>query len=248
MQQCNNSWELGTRLLYLNNEAKVKYDDTRADVDFIRDLNFSQSYLVGEVYGAIRFAPCFALTYTFRIPREDGGWGRLPSAFNFNGVVVPAGSTTNWKFTPYLIRQEAEYYFATGCNFRVGGILGGEVVIADTKLEYIDPQGLAHSLKHTNAWGVPFIGGVGEYSPMNQVFLRFKGLYNVVPTKASGFTLDGEVRLFPEFGAGAYGGPSMFRAYVGAGYRYSTVNFAESESAKYFLTQHGPYCELGLIF
>lgn len=244
---CNNTWELGGRLIYVNNEAKVKYSDSRADVDFIRDLNFSSSYLTGEVYGALRFSPCFALTYTFRIPRQDGGWGRLPSRFRFDGVTIPEGSTTNWKFTPYLIRQEAEYYLMTGCNLRVGAIIGGDVVISETRVEYLDPQGLSHTLKSTPVWGIPSVGGIAEYSPMSQIFLRFKGLYEVVPTKANGFTLDGDIRAFPEFG-GSCGGPSLVKAYLGAGYRYTNVSWNESDNADFFVVQHGPYAELGVIF
>jgi hypothetical protein len=247
-QLCNNSWELGGRLIYLNNEAKIKFDDTRQDIDFIRDLNFSPSYLTGEVYGAIRFAPCFALTYTFRIPRQDGGWGVLPSNFRFDGVTIPQGSTTNWKYTPYLIKQEAEYYITAGCNLRIGAVLGGEVLISDIKVDYIDPQGLSNSLKNTRVWGIPSVGGIAEFSPINQVFLRFKGLYQFVPTRAGGFTLDGDVRIFPEFGGGSYGGPSMFKLYVGAGYRYQNVQFAEHDNADYLLVQHGPYGEVGVIF
>ncbi len=247
-QYCNNTWELGGRLIYLNNEMKIKYSDNRADLDFVRDLNFSPSYLTGEVYGALRFAPCFALTYTFRIPRQDGGWGILPSRFRFDGVDIPQGSTTNWKYTPYLIRQEAEYYFVTGCNFRAAGILGGEVLISDVKVDYTDPQGLSNSLKRTKVWGIASVGGIGEFSPINQVFLRFKGLYNWVPGKAGGFTLDGDVRIFPELGGQSYGGPSMFKAYVGAGYRYTNVQVGESENADWFIVQHGPYAELGVIF
>ncbi len=252
-QCCNNTWELGARAIYLNNGYKWQFSDSRQNIDFVRDLNFSPSYFTGEVYGAIRFAPCFALTYTFVIPYADGGWGVLPSRIRFDGVTVPAGATTNWKTTPYLLRQEAEYYLFTGCNFRVGAVLAGQVLVQETKLDFIDntqvvAAPVAQHLKDTFVWGVPGVGGIAEFSPINLAFFRFKGIYHIIPNRAWGYTLDGDARFFPEFGAGSCGGPPMCKLYLGAGYRYTNIEVHESENADFNIFQHGPYGEIGLIF
>jgi len=69
------SYELGARAFYSTNEFKVKFDDNRADIDFIKDLNFARNLLLGEFYAALRLPPVFALTYSFSLPRPDSGYG-----------------------------------------------------------------------------------------------------------------------------------------------------------------------------
>lgn len=248
-QECQFTWELGSRLMYFNNAFKVSFSDSRQNIDFVRDLNFSPSFLTGEVYGALRVAPRFVLTYTFMIPRSDGGWGVLPSTLNFNGTTILAGSTTNWKVTPYVIRQEAEYYCFTGCNYRVGPVLAGEVIVSDIKVDYLDPQGLAHHRKTTSVVGWPSIGGIGEFAPTNGAFLRFKGLYHFIPSKLSGFTLEGDMRFFPDLGSSCDGAPpSQVRPYLGVGYRYTNIwaNISDNEDITHSF--YGPFGEFGVIF
>ena len=231
--------EGGVRAFYTRNWAKLTRQ-IDGDVNFVKDLNFSENTLVGEVYGALRVAPTLALTYSFLIPREDHGWGTLPADLNVNGTIFTAGTQVTAKSTTSLHRFEGEYFLFVGPNYRAGGYLLGELWVERFSME----SDVASDSKTRDEFLMGG-GGSGEYAPSKGIFLKFKGAYTFLQ-KQTGIYLDGQGRFFPELNT--CGGNVGFRPYVAAGYRYRAAEWVINEDTKFQTSIHGPYAEVGLIF
>lgn len=237
------SVEGGARALYTSNSAKLTVAGN--DIDFVRDLNFSQNTLLGEVFVAGRLAPWGAFTYTFMIPREDRGNGVLTADLRVGNTLFPIGSQAAVKATLTVHRWEAEAYPVVGCNYRVGGLLLGELLVQHFRVETATAED-----SKTYSRFLMGIGGVGEFAPASNIFGKLKAAW-VFLDDQNGVYLDGEGKFFPDFGSGGCGaGGGVFsscRPYVGAGYRW---RYSEWSKNDYTLTTsiHGPYAELGVIF
>lgn len=238
------SFEGGGRLFYTSNAVKLTHNN-QATIDFVRDLNFSQNTLVGEVFGAVRICPTLAFTYTFMIPRDDEGNGLLPANLVVDNTVFAAGQLIAAKTTTSLHRWEGEAYPIIGCNYRVGGLLFAELLIERLRVE----DGIQSDSEEYSEF-LMGIGGVAEYAPADNVYARVKAAYTFLQNQ-NGFYLDGEGKFFPEFnkGCGPTSMPSGMRPYVGAGYRYRYAEWSRNEgNDKLEITIHGPYAEVGVIF
>ncbi len=247
---CKWNYELGARAFYSTNYFKIVFDDGRANIDFVRDLNFARNLVIGEFYGALRLSPNFALTYTGSIPRPDSGYGIIPSRLNMGGAIIPAGSSTYWQINPFNIRQDIEYYLVQGCNYRLGALLTTELWVSEIKVRYRGPNDIADSeTKDTRLVGWPGFGGVVEYAPFNQLFLRVKGTYNITPGLVNGFKIAAEGKVFPDMNSGTCGGPApSIRPYITAGYLFDYAWIKSSDDEKIEAYVNGPYGELGFIF
>jgi hypothetical protein len=244
--------EGGGRILYTCNAAKLTRQGTETldgigngTIDFVRDLNFSQSTLVGEVYAGVRICPTLAFTYTFMIPREDEGNGTLPADLIVDNTRFNAGQRVAVKSTTTLHRWEGEVYPIVGCNYRAGGLLFGELLVERLRVE--DGQQSDSEVFSEFLMGV---GGVAEFSPAESVYARVKGAYTFLQDQ-NGFYIDGEGKFFPEMngGCGSGGMPSGIRPYVSAGYRYRYAEWSRNEGhVKLEVTIHGPYVGAGVIF
>ena len=238
-QPCRSfSLEGGGRGFYTGNSFRI-IRKSGADIDFVRDLNFSQNTLVAEVYAALRVAPTLALTFSYMIPRDDNGHGTLPETLTLGNTIFPALTQVTSKSSTSLYRLEGEYFLAVGYNYRVGGLLLGEIWVENLRMESLlakDSQSFEEFLMGA--------GGSGEYAPANGIFVKVKGAYTFLQ-KQNGFFLDCQGKFFPELAAG-YG--SQMRPYVAGGYRFRTSEWVVNEDKKIQATIQGPYVELGLIF
>ena len=239
VQPCRSfSLEEGCRGFYTGNSFRI-IRNKGADIDFVRNLNFSQNTLVAEVYAALRIVPRFALTFSYMIPRDDTGHGILPEAFTVGPTTFPAGTLVTCKSSTFLCRLEGECFLAVGNNYRVGGLLLGEL------------WGENLFMNSNFAWGYEYfeksqmgVGGTGEYAPADGVFIKFKGAYTFLQNQ-DGLFLDCQGKLFPK--SVCY--ESQMRPYVAGGYRFRSFElWIVNEDKKIQATIQGPYVELGLIF
>jgi hypothetical protein len=235
------SFEGGGRGYYSGNSFRIIWNGG-ADIDFIRDLNFSQNTLVAEVYAALRLVPTLALTYTYMIPRIDDGNGVLPVNFAVGKTIFPAGTAVTVKSTTSLNRWEGEYFFVVGSNHRVGGLLLGELWVENLQMEGLDVRGLNQRDSQETQEFLMGAGGSGEYAPANGFFVKFKGAYTFLQ-KQNGWYFDCQGKFFPEFNCGA-----QMRLYLTGGYRYRSSEWLYNVDRKIQATTQGPYVELGVIF
>lgn len=245
-QSCTTlSVEGGGRLLYASN-GSVKLTIQGAGggtIDFVRDLNFSQSLLLGEVYAGVRISPTLAFTYTFMIPREDDGHGVLNAGITIDNTVFAAGTPVAVKSLTTVHRWEGEVYPIVGCNYRVGGLLLGELFVQRFRFT----SGAASDSQVFNEF-LMGVGGVAEVSPADGVYARVKGAYTFLQNH-NGFYIDGEGKYFPEMKSGCGGVPSGVRPYVSAGYRFRYGEWTRNDgNLKLESTVHGPYVGAGVIF
>jgi hypothetical protein len=228
--------EGGARGIYATNSASL-HIDRGGDIDFVRDLRFSESTLLGEVYAAVRSVPTLAVTYTFMIPREDRGNGVLPAPLIAGRTLFNPGERVSIKYELTIHRWEGEVYPVFGWNYRLGGWVLAELLVSHLRVE--NQQGVSDS--ENSSEFIMGVGGVGEVSPSSNVFARFKGAYTFLQNH-SGVYLEGEGKFFPQFGPG-------MRPYVGAGYRYRYIDWSlDGGNRKWNITAHGPFAEVGIIF
>jgi hypothetical protein len=238
VQPCRSfSLEGGGRGFYTGNSFRITRNKG-ADIDFVRNLNFSQNTLVAEVYAALRVVPTLALTFSYMIPRDDNGHGTLPETLTLGNTTFPAGTQVTCKSSTSLYRLEGEYFLVVGGNYRVGGLLLGELWGENLRMD------------SELAWGYQYFeeflmgaGGSGEYAPADGIFIKFKGAYTFLQNQ-NGFYLDCQGKFFPELAG--YG--SQTRPYVAGGYRFRASEWVVNEDRKIQATIQGPYVELGLIF
>jgi hypothetical protein len=246
MKSCKTfSLEGGARAFYTNNSVILNRDNQGGSLDFVRDLNFSQGTIVGEVYAAVRMSPKLAATYTFMIPRQDNGHGTLPIDVVVDNTTFIAGSQVAAKSVTTIHRWEGEAYPVFGCNYRLGGLLFGELIIQRFRMN--DAQQEDSEEYSEFLMGV---GGVAEYAPADNVFARVKAAYTFLGNQ-NGVFVDGEGKFFPDLssGCGTGGVPSGVKPYVGGGYRYRYSEWKRNESNDTLqATIHGPYAEVGVIF
>lgn len=234
------SFEGGGRGYYSGNSFRIIWNGG-GDIDFIRDLNFSQNTLVAEIYAALRLVPTLALTYTYMIPRIDNGNGYLPVDFTIGKTVFPAGTPVTLKSTTSLNRLEGEYFFVVGYNSRVGGLLLGELWVENLLME--GPIGGAgqRDSQETQEF-LMGAGGSAEYAPANGFFVKGKAAYMFLQ-KQNGIYLDCQGKFFPELNCG-----SQMRLYLTGGYRYRSSEWVYNVDRKIQAASQGPYVELGVIF
>lgn len=239
VQQCSTfSIEGGGRAFYTRNWFKLT-QGTDPDINFVKDLNFSENTLVGEIFGAVRIVPSLAATYTFMLPREDHGYGVLPADLTVNGTLFPAGTHVTAKTTISLHRFEGEYFAVVGPNYRGGVYLLGELWFNQFSMT----SDITSDSKIRNEF-LMGIGGSGEFAPSRGTFVKIKAAYTFLE-KQNGVFLDGQAKLFPDLN----GGPgSGFRPYVAAGYRYRSSQWDLNENTKLQASIYGPYAEVGVIF
>jgi hypothetical protein len=232
-QDCNTmSLEIGGRGYLANNMIKL------GDIDFIKDLNLSQTLLVGEIFGALRLAPSAALTYSFMFPRYDDGNGVLPVAITIGSTTFAAGTPVYLKTTTVRHKWEGEYFFSISCNYRIGAYLLGELWVEDLRMQSaaaVDTLSASEFLMGA--------GGSAEYAPSSGVFLKVKAAYTFLQ-KQTGVYLDGEGKIFPNI----MGCQSGIKPYLSAGYRFWTAQWDFSDASKLSTASHGPYFSVGFIF
>ncbi len=246
------SVEGGGRILYTCNSVKLTREGEptldgigNGTIDFVRDLHFNQSTPVGEVYAGVRICPTLAFTYTFMIPREDDGHGRLDADLVVDNTRFAAGSQVALKSTTTVHRWEGEVYPIIGCNYRAGGLLFGELLVQRLRVE--DGQQSDSEVFSEFLMG---IGGVAELAPADNVYARVKAAYTFLQNQ-NGVYIDGEGKYFPDLngGCGSRGVPSGIRPYVSAGYRFRYAEWSRDEGhVKLEVTIHGPYVGAGVIF
>jgi len=250
-QSCTTfSVEGGGRVLYTTNSAKITRENDAAGtgggiIDLVRDLNFSQSTLVGEVYAGVRMCPTLAFTYTFTIPREDDGHGRLNANITIGNTTFTQGTQVAVKSLTTLHRWEGEVYPIIGCNYRAGGLLLGELLVQRFRFE----DGAASDSKVYSEF-LMGVGGVVEIAPTENAYARVKAAYTFLQNHY-GYYIDGEGKFFPELksGCGSGGMPSGVRPYVSAGYRYRYAEWSRHDpNVKFETSFHGPYVGGGVIF
>ena len=246
MKSCKTfSLEGGARAFYTNNSVILNRDNQGGSLDFVRDLNFSQGTIVGEVYAAVRMSPKLAATYTFMIPRQDNGHGTLPIAVVVDNTTFTAGTQVAAKSVTSMHRWEGEAYPIFGCNYRLGGLLFGELIIQRLRMK----DALQEDSEEYSEF-LMGVGGVAEYAPADNVFARVKAAYTFLGNQ-NGVYVDGEGKFFPDLssGCGTGGVPSGVKPYVGGGYRYRYSEWKRNESNDTLqVTIHGPYAEVGVIF
>jgi hypothetical protein len=238
------SVEGGGRVLYTSNSIERTFRGQ--EIDLVRDLNFSQGTALGEVYAAVRLCPMLAATYTFMFPLEDRGNGLLPGDFRVGSTTFTIGERVAIKTTTTVHRWEGEVYPVIGCNYRLGGLLLGELLVHRIRLEAANVED-----SETFSKFLMGVGGVGEFAPASNVFARVKAAYMFLEDQ-NGIYLDGEGKFFPDFSTGCGPGGSMAsgaRPYVGAGYRWRYSEWSKNDGhSKLTVSIHGPYAEVGVIF
>ena len=232
------AFEGGGRGYYSGNSLRILWNGG-PDIDFIRDLNFAQNTLVAEIYAALRVVPTLALTYSYMIPREDNGNGFLPVDFRVGNTIFPSGTVVRAKSNTSLHRLEGECFFVLGYNYRVGGLLLGEMWVENLRME----SATASDSQETTEF-LMGAGGTGEYGPGYGIFVKFKGAYTFLQ-KQNGMYLDFQGKFFPEFNNGC---GSQIRLYVTGGYRFRSSEWVFNVDRKIQATSQGPYVELGVIF
>ncbi len=226
-------------------------------INFQRDLYFKDVLALGEVYAAVRIAPRIAFTYTFIIPTEDEDTGFITAPLQVGNVLFPANSIINWKTTTSVHRWEGEYFFLTGCNYRIGGYGLGELIVDD--LRFTDTLG--NQADRSDTKFLLGFGGSAEYGFSDNMFLRAKGAYTFLEDTTYGIYAEVSGRMFPDTNNGcqpqsACGSSDLFsgwRPYGEIGYRYRVVewdrgNNNQGQSQKLFTQFHGPFAALGAIF
>jgi hypothetical protein len=242
--------ELGGRAFYSTNFF-TRSHSVRGALDFIADLNFSRNTLVGEIFGALRYAPWFAGTYTYMFPRIDHGNGILPADIVVGGTLFPVGTPVTAKSTVGRHLWELEFYPWVDCDFRVGPYMMFELWVNKFEMEGTPPQVAPLSDQETFTEFYMGIGLAGEYAPSNILFFRAKGAWTFLQM-SNGIYAEGGARYFPELGNSEFGGDDLglgdIRPYIGAGYRYRYIFAKPNENEKNTVYAHGPYGEFGIIF
>jgi hypothetical protein len=245
------NWELGARGIMYNLSGKMD-DDRFGVVDFIKDLNVTESALFIELYASLRKAPKWALTYTLGLPPKLEGTGITPSALDFKTVAFAAGENVTVEVTGTYHRIESSYYFSVGCRHRLGAY--GLVEIFTGKQSASSP---ARSAENTGTGGYFGLGGDAEYALQDNFFLRGRGAYIFLDASgpgggsAGGLFGDLELKYFPTTGCGptvpGFSNPGS-RFYVGGGINYRGFYGDLDDFRRVTASIWGPYVEAGIIF
>lgn len=235
----------------------IEYVQERSQrIYFQRDLNFKDVLTVGEIYAAVRIAPRIAFTYSFVLPTEDKDVGGIEGDLQIGNVVFGAGSLLTWKTTTSAHRWEGEYFFLTGCDYRLGVYGLGELIVSD-----LDFESAAAQSDVSNTFFLLGFGGSGEYAFSENVFLKAKGAYTFLEDTKYGVYAEVSGRMFPtldpgfqpEQACGSGGFLSGMRPYGEVGYRYRVIewdlgNTPQGNKRTLFTQFHGPFAAIGAIF
>lgn len=232
--------EGGVRGLYTWNYATLVLDGL-TDIDFIEDLEFAPTTFEGEIYAAIRFAPSFAFTYSFLLPRTDNGDGRLPETFTLNETTFALGTLVSSKAVTSRHRWEGELFLVYGPRYRVGPLALAELLV--TTLEMSSDTA---NDKRTFSEFMMGIGLTGEVAPFPSTYLKLKGAWTFLQEQ-SGVYLEAEGRYFP-VPSGRLGAPaSGLRPYIAGGYRVRKSQW-DGDGWQFTGTIHGPFATVGVVF
>lgn len=241
--------EAGGRVFYQLQSLKIR-NGIGPDLDFVDSLKFSRGLLLGEAYAALRLPPWFALTYTFRFPREDTGSGTLPASLRVSDTLFLPGDPILIKSTSTAHRWEGEFFLPLGCHFRGGVYVLGDLLIERWDVDstvLINDVPTPVSVFKTYSEFYPGLGGTAEFAPTPVLFIKGKAAYLFSQENLGGVYLDGEVRFFPDFNKCDMMDPGPFRPYIGAGFRYKFLQWIR-EDQKFEAQTFGPYGSIGFVF
>ena len=252
------SFEGGARATLALSDIEYVTDNFNR-VYFQRDLNFKDVLVVGEIYAAVRIAPRISFTYSFVLPSEDKDYGWVWGQMEVDNVVFGPASYVEWKTTTTAHRWEGEYFFLTGCNYRLGAYGLGELIVNDVRFTGIAPA-TATAEKSYSKFLLGF-GGSAEYAVSDDMFLKGKAAYTFLEDTNYGVYAEVCGRMFPQLDDGCQppspcGSDSLFsgwRPYGEVGYRYRVIEWdlgtnAQGQNRKLFTQFHGPYAAIGAIF
>ncbi len=245
------------------------FDDANPDIDIIDDLNFSENAVFGELYAAMQVSPRFVLSYTVVFPREDHGHGVIRSPLDIGGTSIPANSPLTLQVTPFLARQDIEWYVLVGHHYRAGLLLTAEALGGVVRGEYRDAAGVLQDINETVVATInPGIGGTFEITPMPAVYAKVKAGGLIIPDRVTGLNFDAELKYFPGAGDAGCGSasaglpglpglppppplpflPKSTQGYIGVGYHYKSLKVKIDDIRSVQGVVHGPTAFVGLVF
>ncbi len=232
--------EMGFRSFFSFNSV-VAYRPNEWRIDLVKHLQYSESYLLGELCTTIR-NPRFAFTYSFTFPRTDDGVGVLTGSLtpDLEGPSFAAGSKVSWSSTISSHRLDWVIYVHGGPGHRIGPLLMVEIRPMDLTVRTASPRRKGSTSLSRVLLGV---GGELECALLSDLFVRFRGAYEFnTDYDAYGTIVEAEAKWFLDL-------THVVRPYLSAGYRYKLVDTKLQGQATRFRTEgHGPMLTFGWVF
>lgn len=251
------SFELGGRATLAICDMEYVTDNFER-IYFQRDLNFKDVLALGEVYAAVRIAPRIAFTYSFVVPTLDTDYGWLFGQIQLGNQIFNPVLYGHFKTETSAHRFEGEYFFLTGCNYRLGAYALGELIV--NHVEFTFPPAAATVQADDTLFLLGF-GGSAEYAFSDNMFLRAKAAYTFLEETTYGAYAEVSARMFPDMNNGCEPQPvcgsgdlfSGLRPYGEVGYRYRVIEWdlgtnAQGQQRTFFTQFHGPFAAIGAIF
>lgn len=221
-------------------------------LDFIKDMGFPRTTLLGEAYVSLRIPPVLQIEYQYTIPREDNGHGTLTAGLTVGDTDFAAGDRVDCQSTTNSHRLLGEFFVYAGPTFRCGPLLFGEVSYGTLDMDNGAVQDSERLVE-----GIVGGGVTGEIATWEGFRFKARGAASVVARATRGRNSDArvgayfecEARYFPATLSGPY---SLFswggRPYAGIGYRYANAPRKTDAGRDVENVIHGPWAGIGLVF